>query len=766
MPADTRDPMEIAEERIAEAKRTGWKILYLSGLNLTSVPESIATVQHVVGLYLNSNRLRTVPEGLGRLQNLVGLYLQQNELVELPESLRLLTGLQKLVLDGNPELGLPVEYQNAAVLYSARDSQRTPGAILDYYFRVVRGSRPLHEAKVILVGRGEVGKTSLVKRLVHDQFDPTESITHGINITRYPIQLGEDAITLHVWDFGGQEIMHGTHQFFLTERSMYLLVLNGRAGDARQEAEYWMQMIRSYGGDSPVLVVLNKQGQHPFDVDREALTQRFPQIKGFVRTDCKDATGIDELKAAIAREVGELPNLRAKFPKAWFAIKDRLSGMSENYIGFEKFGTICDELGEKDPQGQESLAAVLHVLGIALNYRDDPRLTDTHVLNPQWVTSGIYGVVTAPLVAKQHGILNPGDLAKILDAKGYPRTMHRFLTDLMRKFDVCFAVPDDSGKLLVPNLLDVAEPKGVPILDPAKSLNFEYRYVVLPEGILPRFIARTHWYSEGQPRWRTGVVLAFDGCEAVVRADTVGRKITIRVSGPPERRRSLLTIIRSEFDRFHTEFKANPPEAWVPLPGFPDVAVKFDELLALEAESEAFHTERINGQRQKFAVAGLLSGLGVVRNADGRKAKRVFISYSHKDETYKAVLVGYLAQMIQEGLIHWWDDRHLRPADDWAGDIDRNLNSADIILLLTSKHFLASKYCMEIEVPRALERRDTEGARVVPIFLDDSKPWEQAFAKTQGLPTDAKPILSAAHWPDPNDAWRQVADKLRALVSA
>ncbi len=376
-----------------------------------------------------------------------------------------------------------------------------------------------------------------------------------------------------------------------------------------------------------------------------------------------------------------------------------------------------------------------------------------------------YSVVTAPLVSRQHGILNPGDLAKILDTKAYPRHMHQFLTDLMRKFYVCFAVPDDSGKLLVPDLLDVAEPKGVPALDPTKTLNFEYRYVVLLEGILPRFIARTHWYSEGKPRWRHGVVLAFDGCEAVVRSDTVGRKVTIRVSGPAERRRSLLTIIRSEFDRFHGEFKANPPEAWVPLPGFPDVAVEFSELQALEVEGETHIEKRISGQRQKFAVAELLNGLGAVRSHDGKKPKRVFVSYSHKDETHKATLGGYLLQLAQERLIDVWDDRHIRPADDWAGDIDRNLNTADVILLLVSKNFLASKYCTEIEAPRAIHRRDTEGVKVVPIILDGSDFGRQPFMTKQALPTDAKPILDAKHWPDANDAWRQVADKLRALVT-
>ena len=107
-------------------------------------------------------------------------------------------------------------------------SPANPKDILNYYFRILADRKPLNEAKLILVGFGAVGKTSLVNRLIHNTFDPESKKTEGIQITQWPIRLNDaEDIKLHVWDFGGQEIMHSTHQFFLTERSLYLLVYNG-----------------------------------------------------------------------------------------------------------------------------------------------------------------------------------------------------------------------------------------------------------------------------------------------------------------------------------------------------------------------------------------------------------------------------------------------------------------------------------------------------------------------------------------------------------
>src|SRR5262249_12093289 len=148
---------------------------------------------------------------------------------------------------------------------------------------------PLNEAKLILVGRGGVGKTSLIKRLVHDTFDEGEPETPGVNIQPWELKMPDgDTVRLHVWDFGGQRILHGTHQFFLTERTLYLLVLSGREDSATQDAEYWLQLIRSFGENSRVIIALNKSTKHPFDLNRGLLLEKYPFIADFVKTDCQD----------------------------------------------------------------------------------------------------------------------------------------------------------------------------------------------------------------------------------------------------------------------------------------------------------------------------------------------------------------------------------------------------------------------------------------------------------------------------------------------
>ncbi len=186
---------------------------------------------------------------------------------------------------------------------------------------------------------------------------------------------------LNVWDFGGQEIMHATHQFFLTERSLYLLVLSGREGGEDADAEYWLKLIQSFGGDSPVVVVLNKIKEHPFDVNRSALQAQVP-VHPRVRQD--RLQGCDRHRRVAPRRRardGQARTPARRFPGEWFSIKDKLAGMEKNYLSFEESGRSARSSGE-DPRRRSRLAFHLHNLGIALNYKDDPRLQDTHVLNP------------------------------------------------------------------------------------------------------------------------------------------------------------------------------------------------------------------------------------------------------------------------------------------------------------------------------------------------------------------------------------------------
>src|ERR1035438_10779475 len=104
-----------------------------------------------------------------------------------------------------------------------------------------------------------------------------------------------ETVAVHIWDFGGQEMMHATHRFFLTTRSLYLLVFDRRLGEHDLQADYWFRMIRTYGGpDAPVIVVLNKQKREPFDVNRGRWLELYGQDLHFVTTDCDDDTRSEE----------------------------------------------------------------------------------------------------------------------------------------------------------------------------------------------------------------------------------------------------------------------------------------------------------------------------------------------------------------------------------------------------------------------------------------------------------------------------------------
>ena len=173
----------------------------------------------------------------------------------------------------------------------------------------------LNEAKLLVVGNEAVGKTSLIRYLVENRpRNTSEPKTPNIAI-RERIQINDwiprgCSVTLHAWDFGGQEMMHGTHRFFLTERSLYLIVLEARKEDDRSIYD-WLKTVRTHGGDSPVIVVINKDDlkDHHLDLNESGLQKDYPNIVGFVKASCdpgsKAAESIARLRELIAKHIGD-----------------------------------------------------------------------------------------------------------------------------------------------------------------------------------------------------------------------------------------------------------------------------------------------------------------------------------------------------------------------------------------------------------------------------------------------------------------------------
>ena len=622
------------------------QVLSVSGNRIITLPESLGRLIGLWHLDADSNQLKALPESLGQLTQLRTLSVRNNQIKSLPKSLRNLSSLREIFLHGNAALGLSPEVLGAqwkpsddkalspspnSILNYINNLPGSPAAILDYYFLTLRARRPLNEAKLILVGRGGVGKTCLLNRLVHDSFNEHEPETPGIEIQPWPVMVPDgDLVRLHVWDFGGQEILHATHQFFLTERTLYLLVLSGREGNPTQDAEYWLQLIRSFGGDSRVIIVLNKSGQHPFDLNRGLLLEKYSFIADFIKTECSTANGLTALRQLIFKQIGTLEHRKANFPADWFEIKERLAEMQENFITWDQYQQICHRFGEHDTAAQRHLAGFLHTLGIALNYREDPRLQDTHVLNPRWVTEGIYTLLRAGQREKSTGVLTDHDLGDVLDAKHYPPECHSFLLRLMEKFQLCFRLPGRLERYLVPELLGENQPDLKSLLE-KPGLDFRYQYEVLPEGLLPRFIVQTHAHSEANSnwRWRTGVVLQRDGCEAIVRADARERRVDIHITGDEGQRRGLLAIIREKFDEQHSDLKGLTVDERVPVPGASNITVGYRHLMTLEGNHEEWCWP--DGAREKLRVVDLLNGVESFENRERHRIAQSSVKFLNRE---------------------------------------------------------------------------------------------------------------------------------------
>ena len=99
---------------------------------------------------------------------------------------------------------------------------------------------------------------------------------------------------------------------------------------------------------------------------------------------------------------------------------------------------------------------------------------------------------------------------------------------------------------------------------------------------------------------------------------------------------------------------------------------------------------------------------------------RVFYSYSHTDEALREQLEDHLASLRRSGVIEEWHDRKIGAGTEWEGQIDNNLEQADVILLLISSSFIASDYCIDKEMKRAIERHDAGDARV-PVLTCRSR---------------------------------------------
>ena len=475
------------------------------------------------------------------------LDLSSYYLTSLPSEITKLTNLTALDLEKNPLERPPLEIANQGIK-----------AIFEWL-----GQNPeeVHnEAKLIFVGQGEVGKTCLANRLKYDKFIECKT-TEGIDILDWNISAPtKDAenIKLNIWDFGGQEIYHATHQFFLTKRSLYLLVWNARKSKDYEHIYYWLHTVEAFGEDSPIILVMSKFNERDDDLNMKDLKDKYPQLVGLYKVDSEDGKGISALKDIISQTAWNLPHMRTPWPASWLKVRKQLEQDKKDgldWIGYAKYQQICRKEGLDKQEQMDILDKYLHDLGVIIHFRDRKKLQNIVILNPKWATDAVYKVIDTQSVKDGGGVLLHSELDKIWDPELYPLHIHTLLMDLMNEFELAFELPDKKS-YLVAELLPSTEPEFE--WNIKDNLCFYYRYDFLPAGVMTRFIVRVHAYLECMTGgchlcWREGAVLRWGGARAFAKVKPQDKLIEIKIDG--NQKRELLAIIRKEFDEINESFK-------------------------------------------------------------------------------------------------------------------------------------------------------------------------------------------------------------------
>ncbi len=508
---------------------------------------------------------------LEKLPNLTSLNLSSNDIFDI-------TPLKKFIIKGTPiineklffaEYGINI-HNNPLTTPPIEIVEQGADAVLTYFDELEsKGNSKLYEAKMLIVGKGGAGKTSLATKLLDRsaKLPEEEETTRGIDIQQYTFDIDEqNTFVVNVWDFGGQEIYHATHQFFLTRRSLYVLVDSTREDEKTvndASFKYWLQVVDLFGGGSPLLILQNEVGGRSKELDLKSMRGQFDFIKEKYSSNLLTTEGLDAFEEGLKHFILQLPQVGQVLPRNWTEIRKALIERKKEspYISLDQYYSICNEHEIEDKKKALELSQYFHDLGTCLHFQKDSILKKTVILENEWATDAVYRVLDEEIVKTAYGQFPKQEVERIWSEETY-EDMHDELFALMLKFELCYELPNKKDNYLIPQLLSESRPDAV-VWDDTKNIQLQYRYDFMPKGMLSRLIVRLHTYlNDINTTWKKGMVLSTQHTLALVEEIYAQDKISIKVRGTHQR--DLMTIIRKELDELNDAFQGIKVEKLIP----------------------------------------------------------------------------------------------------------------------------------------------------------------------------------------------------------
>ena len=544
--------------------------LKLDSNQLTALPDSLGDLRDLTTLDLSGNQLTVLPGWLGNLTALTTLNLNNNQLTALPDSLGNLRDLTTLNLSGNQLTAPPDWLAELEAGASLTENPLAPELLAAYregwgelrsLLRLLKTDGVIiREAKLVLVGEGKVGKSSLLASMRDDPWIPDRETTHGIEIKPLTVHDSDGtAITLNGWDFGGQPDYRPTHQLFFSAPAVYLVIWNPRLGPEVSFVEYWIEQIKHRAGDSARVHIVATHagpGERGAWIDEAGIRQRFgDMIVRFHHVDSQTKLGIPELMTAIADTAAAIPHAQRLYPGAWLRLRTTLQDSNKPYLSYANYLQIATNEGLSSTSAR-SLAVNANALGHWIFYSDDPALADLVVLKPDWLSTAISFVLEDREARASGGLLAHRRLTHLWydparpAEQRYPPSVHPILLQLMEKFDISYRVvlssPRDEPTSLVAQLVRSTQPASLDQAWDGYGPDLEERIQVCeildssgipvdaPSALMYQLIVRFHRFSLGRHNhqasvhWQHGMI-SDDGYHGRALITAKRHRIEVRV---------------------------------------------------------------------------------------------------------------------------------------------------------------------------------------------------------------------------------------------
>lgn len=567
-----------ALRRIAEAKQAESDVLRLDGLGLSTVPPGIDELRHLSILDLDGNLLQTIPEILRELPWVQGVFLNRNQIQEvpiwfcelfnlrvvglrsnrisrLPDFLAQMANLRSIEARGNP---LPEELVAAAANGAA-------GLLRSLRSTTQEGVNP-RMVKLVLLGEPKSGKTTLLEALKGNPVpcDPNREETVGVDVVTIAAAnpFASEPIYLSVWDFAGQHMEQATHQFFLTEGAIYVVLWNARQGtqSGKRDVPYWLELLKMRVREPRFLLVATHTEHTPSDLNLRDIEEAYAGYQGHFPVDFETLTGFKALRNKIVQLAGESPSLEAKWPAGWLPIRDEIREIRRDrpHVTPAEFRKLIEQNGVSGDEASK-LATQLHNVGEILYFQERDELSSLVILNPEWVTRLIARIVRSEEVRKHRGILLNADLNKLWKEEDCTPEVRRHLVNLMDWFDLTYSTGQAEEIGIVVEALPYSTPEAlksvsIPAGRPQIEMIFRFRLQKrLPPGIPTWAIARAHRFSMSTP-WRDAAF--FEDKEtnsyAQILASDMTREVRLCVTSdfPPFFFGRMEAILRDTFKRY------------------------------------------------------------------------------------------------------------------------------------------------------------------------------------------------------------------------